>query len=130
MTSNLEELLDSYYEGTVELLDGRYLCFKRLFDYRCTNRPAIEVFIEDLTNRATISLSTYFDGKWIFSTPLNENAFWEHIRPHRTEVREILTRLSSAEPSREVLAYKLKFKFLTDSTSDSLFKLLHLFKGK
>lgn len=130
MATRIEELLDSYYEDSIELKDGMFLFFKRNFDHRGTNRSAIDVSIEDVTNKVIIHISTYFDGKWIFATPTHENIFWEYVKPNRTQVKTIIDRMHIAPPNKEIFAYQLKIKHFTDSTTAQLGKLLEIFKGK
>lgn len=130
MTAQLEELVDSYYEDSIELCDGRILCFKRLFDYRCTNRNAIEVSVEDLENQTTINISTYFDGRWVFSTPTHENMFWSYIKPNYSKVKEIIDRMKAACPSKDMLAYRMQINKATHSITGPLAKLLEIFKGR
>lgn len=130
MKTELEELIDSYYEDSIELYDGKLLCFKRLFDYRCTNRNAIEVSIEDIANQTTINISTYFDGRWVFSTPSHENMFWKYIKPNYNSVKSIIDRMKSSIPSKDLLSYRIQVNKAADSISKPLAKLIELFKGK
>ena len=130
MTAQLEELVDSYYEDSIELCDGRILCFKRQFDYRCTNRNAIEVSLEDIENQTVINISTYFDGRWIFSTPIHENMFWAQIKPNYSKVKEIIDRMKCACPSKDMLAYRMQVNRAAHSITGPIAKLFEIFKGR
>jgi hypothetical protein len=130
MTAQLEALVDSYYEDSIELYDGRFLCFKRLFDYRCTNRHAIEVSIEDIENQTITSISTYFDGRWVFSTPLHESMFWTYIKPNFDRVKAITTRMKEAGQSKDMFAYRIQLNKAAQSIASPISKLFEIFKGK
>jgi hypothetical protein len=122
--AKFEELLESYYEDTVELIDGKLLSFRRVFDYHCTNRTAIEVSIEDTENQTLTKISTYFDGKWVFSTPVHENLFWTHIKPNYEKVRAIINP-REISPISEPSPALVKFNAATRSFA----KIFEIFKG-
>ena len=128
MAPQLEKLLNSYYEDSIELADGRILLFKKIFNYRGTDRPAIEILLEDLDNRVVIEISTYFDGKWHFSTPTHENMFWSLVKPNYSSIRTIIDRMQEALESRDILAYQLRFKQARNSAEAQLGKLLQIFR--
>jgi hypothetical protein len=128
MAPQLEKLLNSYYEDSIELADGQIMLFKKVFNYRGTDRPAIEIALEDLDNHIVIEISTYFDGKWIFSTPTHENMFWSIVKPNYGKIRSIITKMQEAPESRDMFAYQLRFKQARTSAENQLVKLLQIFK--
>ena len=128
MTTQLEKLLDSYYEDSIELADGKIMLFKKLFNYRVTDRSAIEISLEDLDNHIIIEIATYFDGKWIFSTPTHENMFWSIIKPNYSSIKTIFSRMYESTESRDIFAYRLRFKHAKHSAESQLAKLFQIFK--
>ena len=130
MTEEMEKLIDLYYEDSIDLPENRILCFKRLLDYRGTERQAVKVSVEDLETHTTIELGLYFDAKWIFSSSMNEIIFWQHAKSHTLEFREIFDRLRMKVPGKEFHACKIKFNKFFGKNSSSLNKLTTIFKSE
>jgi hypothetical protein len=130
MTEEMEKIIDSYYEDSIELTENRQLCFKRLLNYRRTERQAVKVSIDDLDNGTSIELGIYFDAVWKFSSPMNERTFWQQVKSNMLEFKEVFDRMRMKLPGREFHAYKIKFGQLSGRTSSKLDKLTTLFKSE
>ena len=130
MTEEMEKMIDLYYEDSINLPENRVLCFKRISNHKRTERQAVKVSVEDNETDTTIELGLYFDAKWIFSSPMNERIFWQHVKSHTPEFREIFDRLRMKVPGREFHAYKIKFGQLSGRTSSKLDKLTTIFKSE
>ena len=130
MTDEMEKLIDLYYEDSIELPENRLLCFKRVSNYKCTERQAVKVSIEDLETETSIELGIYFDAVWKFSSPMNERTFWQHVKSNIENFREVFDRMRMKVPGREVHAYKIKFRQLTGRTSSKMDKLTKIFKSE
>jgi hypothetical protein len=126
----MEKIIDSYYEDSIELTENRQLCFKRLLNYRRTERQAVKVSIDDLDNGTSIELGIYFDAVWKFSSPMNERTFWQQVKSNMLEFKEVFDRMRMKLPGREFHAYKIKFGQLSGRTSSKLDKLTTLFKSE
>ena len=130
MTEEMEKLIDLYQEDSIDLPENRVLCFKRIVDYRRTERQAVKVSVEDLETETSIELGTYFDAVWKFSSPMNERTFWQHVKSHTLEFREIFDRLRMKVPGREFHAYKIRFSQFSSRSSSKLDKLTTIFKSE
>ena len=130
MTEEMEKLIDLYYEDSIDLPENRILCFKRISDYRRTERQAVKVSVEDLETETSIELGTYFDAVWKFSSPMNERIFWQHVKSHTSEFREIFDRLRMKVPGREFHAYKIQFSKFSSRSASNLDKLTTIFKSE
>ena len=130
MTERMEKIIDSYHEGSIELADQKLLCFKRISDYKRTDRRAVKISVEDLETETTIELATYFDAKWPFSSPMSESIFWKYAKEHHVKFKEVFDRLRETVPSsKEIHAARLRFSKLSDNTSSQVDKLSTIFKG-
>jgi hypothetical protein len=129
MTDEMEKLIDIYYEDSIELPDGRLLNFKRIPNHNCTYRRAVRVSLEDLETETTIELGTYFDARWEFTSPMNERIFWQYVKSHTEEFRDIFDRLRIKIPGKEFHAYKIKFQRFSDTASSGLDRLTQIFKS-
>jgi hypothetical protein len=125
MTDQIEQLIESYYEDSIELADNKLLCFKRIDNYRHTGRKSVDVSIEDLETGTQIGLATYFDAKWSFISPANEKLFWQTVKLHQLEVKDVFNRMRDRVPS----AYGVKIKSFSSMTSSKLNKLNTIFKN-
>ena len=130
MTDEMEKLIDLYYEDSIELPENRLLCFKRVSNYKCTERQSVKVSIDDLETGTSIELGIYFDAVWKFSSPMNERTFWQHVKSNTENFREVFDRMRMKVPGREFHAYKIKFRQLTDRTSSKMDKLTTIFKSE
>lgn len=128
MTDNMEKLIDSYYEDSIELSDHKLLCFKRITDYKCTDRKAVKISVEDLETETTIDLATYFDAKWIFSSPMSESIFWQYAKEHRLQFKEVFSRMREKVPGKEFHMYKIRFNQLFGKSSTVHDTLTAIFK--
>jgi hypothetical protein len=129
MTDEMEKLIDSYYEDSIELSDDKLLCFQRISNYRCTDRRAVKVSIEDLETRTKIDLATYFDAKWIFCSPMHESMFWQQVKSNSPEFKEVFDRMRVNVPIKELHVYQIKFGQMSDRVSNRMDKLTTIFKG-
>jgi len=130
MTNQMEKLIDSYYEDSIEVLDRKLLCFKRLLDYRCTDRRAVNISIEDPETGTTIDLATYFDARWIFSSPMGERIFWQNVKYNSLEFKEVFNRMRESIPVKELQVYQINFRRMSNRTSSKLDKLTTIFKSE
>jgi hypothetical protein len=131
MTEAMEKRIDSYYEDSIELADRKFLRFKRIVEYRCTNRRAVKIAIEDLETETTVDLATYFDAKWTFSSPMSESIFWRTVKENMAEFKEVFNRLRESVPSsKEFHMYQIRMGKFASRTSSSLDKLTTLFKSE
>ncbi|NBU48420.1 MAG: hypothetical protein EBS34_13475 [Flavobacteriales bacterium] len=130
MTDEMEKIIDSYYEDSIELPENRLLCFKRISNYKCTDRRAVKVSIEDLETETKIDLGLYFDAKWKFSSPMNERTFWLHVKDSIDRFKEIFDRMREAVPIKEVHVYKIRFRQISDRVSSKMDKLTTIFKSE
>jgi hypothetical protein len=130
MTEEMEKLIDLYYEDSIELTENRQLCFKRISEYRRTERQAVKVSIDDLDNGTSIELGIYFDAVWKFSSPMNERTFWQQVKSYTPEFREIFDRLRMKVPGREFHAYKIRFGQFSGRSSSHVDKLTTIFKSE
>lgn len=128
MTEEMEKMIDLYYEDSIELPENRLLNFKRISNHKCTDRQAVKVSIEDLETETTIDLGLYFDAKWTFSSPMNERMFWKNAKENTEEFKEIFDRMRLPIPGKEFLAYRIRFRQLSDRASSKLDKLTTIFK--
>lgn len=126
MTEEMEKLIDLYYEDSIDLPENRLLYFKRISDYRRTERKAVKVSIEDLETETTIELGIYFDAVWKFSSPMNERTFWQNAKSHAEDFKEVFDRMRVKVPK----AHVIRFNMLTGRTSSQLDKLTILFKSE
>ena len=130
MTEEMEKMIDLYYEDSINLPENRVLCFKRISNHKRTERQAVKVSVEDNETDTTIELGLYFDAIWIFSSPMNERIFWQHVKSHTPEFREIFDRLRMKVPGREFHAYKIRFGQFSGRTSSHVDKLTTIFKSE
>ncbi len=130
MTDQMEKLIEIYYEDSISLNDGKFLQFKRVPDYKCTERTAVNVSLEDRETQTIIDLGTHFDAKWIFSSPMNENLFWQAIKQNPTESKEIIKRLRQSLPGKELFAYQLQLKSISWRAAERMDKLVTIFKER
>lgn len=130
MENEMNQIIDSYYEDSVELKDNKFLIFKRICDYRNTNRKAAIAYLEDRTLGTTIELGTYFDASWRFLTPITENLFWSTVKGYSEETKEVFKRIRSHVPaSRDIMAYKYQFSKLKIGADETLTKLKSIFNS-
>lgn len=129
MTDEMEKLIEPYYEDSIELSDRKLLSLKRVTNYKCTDRRAVKVLLEDLENETTVELVTYFDAKWIFSSPMNERVFWQHVKQNQEQFIEVFNRMRVPVPSQSLHAYKLSFAKSTHLASSKISKLTAIFRG-
>ena len=130
MTDEMEKLIDLYYEDSIELPENRLLNFKRVLNYKFTDRQAVKISIEDPETGSNIELGTYFDAAWKFSSPMNERIFWQHSKLNVLAFKEVFDRMRMRIPGKEFHAYRLKFRQLSDHATSGLDKLTTLFKSK
>ena len=131
MENTAEEVLDSYYEDAVELKDNKLLIFKRVVDYRRTDRTAAIVYLEDQTLGTTIELGTYIDAEWKFITPITENLFWSTVKSYQKESQEVFTRIRSRVPSsKDLHMYKVNFQRLSEKANETITRLKSIFYGE
>jgi hypothetical protein len=131
MEDELDQMIDSYYEDSVELKDNKFLIFKRVNDYRQTDRKAAMVYLEDRTLGTVIELGTYFDASWRFLTPITEKLFWSTVKAYQKESKEIFNKIrSNVPPSRNLLVYQIQFSRLKKGSSETLNKLRSIFRGE
>jgi hypothetical protein len=131
MESEIDQVIDSYYEDSVEMKDNKFLIFKRVCDYRNTNRRAAIAYLEDRTLGTTVELGTYFDASWRFVTPITENLFWSTVKEYQEETKDVFKRIRSHIPgSKEIMAYQIQFSKLRVATGETLTKLRSIFKGE
>jgi hypothetical protein len=131
MTDEMEKLIESYYEDSIELPENRLLCFERVLNYKFTERHAVKVSIDDLETGSSIELGIYFDAVWNFSSPMNERTFWQHVKPNIPSFREVFDRMRIKVPRiKEFHSYRIKFRQATDQVSSNLDKLTTIFKSK
>lgn len=130
MTDEMERLIDSYYEDSIELSDHKILLFKRIQNYKCTDRLAVKVSIEDLETETTIELGIYFDAKWIFNLPMSERIFWYNAKIYWNKVKEVFNRMREPIPVKEVHVYKIRFRQASDRATSRLERLTSIFKDE
>jgi hypothetical protein len=131
MTEEMEKLIGVYYEDSIELPENRLLCFKRVLNYKFTDRHAVKVSIDDLETGSSIELGMYFDATWTFSSPMNERTFWQHVKSNIHSFREVFDRMRIKVPRiKEFHSYRIKFTQTACSVSSNLDKLTAIFKSK
>lgn len=131
MENAIDQLIDSHYEDSIELKDNKFLIFKRITDYRQTDRSAATVYLEDRTLGTMIELGTYFDASWKFLSPITSNLFWVTVKSYQKETKEIFDRVRSRIPgSRDIFAYKFNFLKLKDRATDTLERLKKFFDSE
>jgi hypothetical protein len=128
MTDQMERLIASYYEDSIELADGKLLIFRRIPNYRFTERTAVAVLLEDTETQTTIELGIHFDAKWTFSSPANERSFWQVIKQNSSDSRKIIKQMRLPIPGREVFAYQLQIKSMSGRVVSRIDKLTTIFK--
>jgi hypothetical protein len=125
MIEAVEQLVDKYYEDSIELPDNKWLIFTRKSEYRGSNRSAVLVTLEDLEMGTQIELAKYFDAKWYFTIPQMESIFWQNIKSYYPKFKEIFSRLRKPIPNATLLEYTIRAKQLKraitlDETSPEL----------
>lgn len=131
MENEMELMIDSYYEDSVELKDNKFLIFKRVNDYRQTDRKAAMAYLEDRTLGTMIELGTYFDASWRFLTPMTERLFWSTVKSHREETKDVFNRIRSKVPeSKDILMYRLHFSKFKSNTLETIDRLKRIFHGE
>lgn len=131
MENEMEVMLDSYYEDSVELKDNKFLIFKRVNDYRQTDRKAAMVYLEDRTLGTMIELGTYFDASWRFLTPITEKLFWSTVKSYQDETKEVFNRIRCRIPeSRDLFMYRLHFSKFRTNTAETIDRLKKIFHGE
>jgi len=131
MENEMEQMLDSYYEDSVELRDNKFLIFKRVNDYRQSDRMAAMVYLEDRTLGTMIELGTYFDASWRFLTPMTEKLFWSNVKSYQDETKDVFNRIRCRIPdSRDLFMYRLHFSKFRTSTAETIDRLKKIFHGE
>ncbi len=128
MNKETEELIESYYEDSIELADRKLLIFKRISNYRSTGKNAVRVLLEDLETGTSIDLALYFDAVWKFTSPMGERIFWQTAKIKNESFKELFNRFRLPVQAREIHAYRIMIKKFSNTTSNQFNKLLNIFK--
>jgi hypothetical protein len=130
MSEELEQYIDSHFEGELELEDNKFLMFRKISEHRGTDRHAVEVFLDDRTLGTTIKFATYFDAAWKFTSPMNENLFWKCMKSKREEMKEVFSRVNSRMSSKEAVAVRVRISRFRTSASSKIAELKKIFTGE
>jgi len=131
MEEEVEHLIDSYYEDSVEMKDEKFLIFKRISDYRRTERDAAVIYLEDRTLGTSVELGLYFDAEWKFITPMTEKLFWSSIKQYPDKVKEIFDRIRERAPqSKNRMVHQIYFSKLKSRIEGNIEKLSKVFNSE
>jgi hypothetical protein len=127
----MEKLIEPYYNDSFEVSDNKVINFERIVNYKGSDRKAVRISIDDIITGTSTELGIYFDAKWYFVSPINENIFWGYVKTYPSQIGEIFSRMRKTIPSSQDLhAYHIKFKNASSRVSQKLQKLSFILSSK